>query len=161
MVPLNNHLLYPFPTYLKPLLCVVSVLPGLCILGLGTETLHHTHKLRNKICDSVRILQNVFLNNVKLFELGRRILLICYSLRSLIFYLDSLTAVIMPKVRYISILLSSVAIGLPYWVVSFTLLSLVFCDLVLQPYHQMFQFIDFLNVFPNICRLCALSFVKL
>lgn len=69
MVPFYNYLFDPFPTDLQPFLRVVSILSSFGILGLGAEALHHPHELRDKVCDPIRVLQDVLLDNVKFFEL--------------------------------------------------------------------------------------------
>lgn len=112
VVPLYNHLFDPFPSNLQSFLRVVSIFASFGILSLSTKALHHPHELRYKVCDSVRVFQYVLLDNVKFFELWRRILLVSDGLGSLVSNFSRFTALIGPKVRNIPSLLGPMSIGL-------------------------------------------------
>ena len=71
-VPLNHDLFDPLPSNFHPSLYIVPF----SFLSLSTETLNHCQKLRDKVCDPRRVLDNIVLNYVQLLELRGRILLI-------------------------------------------------------------------------------------
>ena len=159
LIPLNNHLFYPFPPYFHPSFHVCFLL----LLSLSTETFHHCHKLWYEICYSTQVSCHIVFYYVQSFEF-RRILMILNCLRSLVFHLVmSITVIssfclshVLSVMRMIPILLLT-----SYWTVSLILFLLILCDLVFKSDHQMLEFINFLNVLSHVNRLGTFSLVIL
>ena len=132
MIPLNDNFFDPFPTDFHSTFYIVFVCSFFCFLGLRTETLDHGHELRDKICDPIWVLYHVFFDDIELFKLRGRVLLICYCLRSFISSgsscsLHSFSIRSIPSIRWRLL----VFLLVPHRVISFAFLLLVFSDFIL------------------------------
>lgn len=132
MIPLYDNFFDPFPTNFHSTFYIILACSFFCFLGLGTETFDHGHELRNKICDSIRVLYHIFFYDIEFFKLRRRVLLMCYCLRSFIssgspcsFHSFSIRGIFSIRWRLLVFLL------VPHRVISFAFLFLVFSDFIL------------------------------
>lgn len=130
LVPFNYNLFDPFPANFQSSLHIVFVRTTTSSLSFSTEAFYHGHKLRNKVCDSVGVLDYIFFDHIQFFEFRWRILLIGNCFWPFISFLFSLAEAGL-EIGNIFIVLWSSSLILLNWTVSFALSFFILGDLIL------------------------------